>query len=121
MRSAMAAMTEHNPAEDQQSGLEAPLKLHDTELGDCLQDLIVAIFRMAVTDYFGERYYLDEPEEPYEIVEMRRLDAERFLSSPYAEDLAKLIGLPRGAVKRSLQRSRRSARARARQDDSWDL
>ena len=107
-------LTEGTAGGDPRLSLEAPPKLHDTELGDRLKDLIVAVFRMAVTDLHAEPYYEGEPlENRYWVREMRRVDAERFLVSTHADDLARLIGLSPLHLRRRVRTSTRRSRARA--------
>lgn len=57
------------------------------------QDLIVAVFRLAVTDYLGLCYGYDEP-APWKMARRTfHLDAETFLVSDWAEYLADLVGI----------------------------
>jgi hypothetical protein len=57
------------------------------------QDLIVAVFRLAVTDYLGLCYGYDEP-RPWKMAKRTfHLDAETFLVSDWAEYLGDLVGI----------------------------
>ncbi len=60
---------------------------------ECSRDLVLAILRLAVTDYLGIAYGHDEPIPMKSTVRSRCLEAELFLRSPWCAYLSCLIGL----------------------------
>jgi len=65
---------------------------------ECSRDLVLAILRLAVSDYLGIAYGHDEPVPMKSTVRSRNQEAEHFLKSPWCGYLSDLIGLPRGVV-----------------------
>ena len=65
---------------------------------ECSRDLVLAIFRLAVSDYLGIAYGHDEPGPMKCTVRSRNQEAELFLKSPWCSYLCDLIGLSPGAV-----------------------
>ena len=63
------------------------------------QDLILAVFRLAVADYLGIWYGHDGPGRPAKRTKAPfRHDADMFLRSPWADDLGDLAGLSANAI-----------------------
>ncbi len=73
----------------------------------CAQDLIVAIFRLAVADTLGVAYGHDGPGPVRRTVPRQCSDADDFVDSLWAEHLADISGLSTGAIRRELSRRRR--------------
>jgi hypothetical protein len=65
---------------------------------ECSRDLVLAILRLAVSDYLGIAYGHDEPVPMKSTVRSRNQEAEHFLKSPWCGYLSDLIGLPPGVV-----------------------
>ena len=65
---------------------------------ECSRDLVLAILRLAVTDYLGIAYGHDHPVPTKRIPRNRYYEAENFLKSPWCAYLSDLIGLPRDLV-----------------------
>ncbi|HCF99154.1 MAG TPA: hypothetical protein DEV93_01255 [Chloroflexi bacterium] len=62
------------------------------------QDLILAVFRLAVADYLGTWYGHDEPAPAKRTNGRFRADAEKFLRGAWAAYLGDLVGLESAAV-----------------------
>ena len=76
---------------------------------ECSRDLVLAILRLAVTDYLGIAYGHDEP-VPMKLTSRNRCsEAELFLKGPWCDYLSNLIGLPPGLVWREASLIARSA------------
>lgn len=65
---------------------------------ECSRDLVLAILRLAVSDYLGIAYGHDEPVPMKSTVRSRNQEAEHFLKSPWCRYLTDLIGLSPGVV-----------------------
>jgi hypothetical protein len=65
---------------------------------ECSRDLVLAILRLAVSDYLGIAYGHDEPVPMKSTIRSRNQEAEHFLKSPWCGYLSDLIGLPPGVV-----------------------
>ena len=65
---------------------------------ECSRDLVLAILRLAVSDYLGIAYGHDEPAPMKCTVRSRNQEAELFLKSPWCGYLSDLIGLSPGVV-----------------------
>ena len=65
---------------------------------ECARDLVLAILRLAVSDYLGIAYGHDEPAPMKWTVRSRNQDAEFFLNSLWCGYLCDLIGLSPGVV-----------------------
>lgn len=65
---------------------------------ECSRDLVLAILRLAVSDYLGIAYGHDEPVPMKCTVRSRSQEAEHFLKSPWCGYLSDLIGLSPGVV-----------------------
>ena len=65
---------------------------------ECSRDLVLAILRLAVSDYLGIAYGHDEPVPMKSTVRSRNQEAEHFLKGPWCGYLSDLIGLPPGVV-----------------------
>lgn len=65
---------------------------------ECSRDLVLAILRLAVTDYLGIAYGHDEPGPMRCTRRSRNREAEHFLKSPWCAYLSDLIGLWPGVV-----------------------
>ena len=68
------------------------------------QDLIVAIFRLAVADYLGVWYGHDEPAPVKRTKGGFHAEAEEFLRSAWAAYLADLVGIQADAIWRDTER-----------------
>ena len=68
-------------------------RLTDVELGRCVQEMVIAILRLAVADLVAEPPWRRGRRLYRERLEMRRIDAEDFLASRYAADLAEMVGI----------------------------
>ena len=71
---------------------------------ECSRDLVVAILRLAVTDYLGIAYGHDGSISTKRIPRNRSSEAEIFLRSPWCAYLSDLIGLPSGLIWREALR-----------------
>ena len=69
-----------------------------TDLTACAQDLVLAIFRLAVCDYLGVSYGHDGPDRRRQVPAAGRDQAGRFLQSPWAEFLGDVAGVSASAV-----------------------
>lgn len=76
---------------------------------ECPRDLVLAILRLAVTDYLGIAYGHDEPVPMKFTTRNRCSEAELFLKGPWCAYLSNLIGLPPGLVWREASLIARSA------------
>ena len=65
---------------------------------ECSRDLVLAILRLAVSDYLGIAYGHDEPAPMKYTVRSRNQEAELFLKSPWCRYLTDAIGLSPGVV-----------------------
>jgi hypothetical protein len=63
------------------------------DLTACAQDLVLAIFRLAVCDYLGMSYGHDVPDRQRRVAAPGRDEAARFLQSPWAQLLGDVVGL----------------------------
>lgn len=69
------------------------------------QEMIVAVFRLAVCDIRGMAYGHDGPGRPRSVQSRHRRDASSFIASPWAAELADMAGIPIAEVRRRLRRS----------------
>jgi hypothetical protein len=69
---------------------------------ECSRDLVLAILRLAVSDYLGIAYGHDEPAPMKCTGRSRNREAEIFLKSPWCAYLSDLIGLSPGVVWRQV-------------------
>jgi hypothetical protein len=65
---------------------------------ECSRDLVLAILRLAVSDYLGIAYGHDDPLPTKQASRNHCYEAESFLKSPWCAYLSDLVGLPRGRV-----------------------
>ena len=64
-----------------------------TDLTACAQDLVLAIFRLAVCDYLGTSYGHDGPDRQRHVPAAGRDEAATFLQSPWAAFLGDVAGV----------------------------
>jgi len=64
-----------------------------TDLTSCAQDLVLAIFRLAVCDYVGVSYGHDGPDRRRRVLPIGREQAAVFLQSPWACFLGEIAGV----------------------------
>jgi hypothetical protein len=69
-----------------------------TDLTSCAQDLVLAIFRLAVCDYVGVSYGHDGPDRRRRVPPIGHDEAAGFLQSPWAEFLGDVAGISAPAV-----------------------
>jgi hypothetical protein len=65
---------------------------------ECSRDLVLAILRLAVTDYLGIAYGHDQPAPLRRRQRNSSCEAEVFLKSAWCAYLSDLIGIPAGVV-----------------------
>jgi hypothetical protein len=68
------------------------------DLTACAQDLVLAIFRLAVCDYLGMSYGHDGPNRRRHVPTAGRDEAAGFLQGPWAEFLGDVAGVSAPAV-----------------------
>jgi len=66
---------------------------------ECPQELVLAVFRLAVSDRLGIAYGHDSPTRQRPVPMRHGSDAERFLMSRWAEHLGEIAGIPTRAVR----------------------
>lgn len=69
------------------------------------QEMIVAVFRLAVCDIRGMAYGHDGPGRPRSVRSRHCREASDFIASPWATELADMAGIPIAEVRRRLRRS----------------
>lgn len=81
---------------------------------ECARDLVIAVFRLAVSDSLGLAYGHDAPARTLTIVSRTSSEARAFLDSPWADHLADISGFSADSVRQELARrsgARRSDRS----------
>jgi hypothetical protein len=68
----------------------------------CAQELVLAIFRLAVADCLGRAYGHDGPCRPRRVENTDSLGAAAFLASPWADHLAGISGFSAVSVRNEL-------------------
>ena len=69
-----------------------------TGCAEAARELILAVFRLAVTDYVGVSYDHDQPVRRRRVPAVHRADAAIFLQSDWATVLADVIGLSSAVI-----------------------
>ena len=69
------------------------------DLTECARDLVLAVFRIAVTDYLGLSYGHDGPDRRRAVPRRFGFEADVFLGSAWAGHLADCAGFSAAAVR----------------------